>query len=243
MKIISQEQEKLITDYLILHRLPLDILLEVKDHMISQVQDIQFNENLSFDKALHKTQILWESEFKMTSYPVFFSEQIPMIVKKIVKAKYNNILKKSLYLGLISFAVNLLFIYLSNSQEVYTALFRLQNCLFILAPILVWIFNSKMRKYMRTDFKYRNKLFYTMYQQNMGMYIISINVMFQVVLRENKYSFEFFRTENQVAIFPLLLALIIPFILQTLIIFVLINFFEHKKALNRVQNFLNISAG
>lgn len=32
---IIQEQEQTITDYLILHQLPLDILLEVKDHMLS----------------------------------------------------------------------------------------------------------------------------------------------------------------------------------------------------------------
>lgn len=37
---MTKEQEKEITDYLIFHRLPLDILVEVKDHMISQVTDI-----------------------------------------------------------------------------------------------------------------------------------------------------------------------------------------------------------
>uniref|UniRef100_A0AAU6WQ34 Uncharacterized protein n=1 Tax=Chryseobacterium endophyticum TaxID=1854762 RepID=A0AAU6WQ34_9FLAO len=33
---ITTEQEQQVTDYLIFHRLPLDILLEVKDHMISR---------------------------------------------------------------------------------------------------------------------------------------------------------------------------------------------------------------
>lgn len=239
---ISKEQEQQITDYLILHRLPLDILLEVKDHMISQVLDIQTNDALSFDEAFHKTQKMWESEFKMTNYSVFYTEQIPVIVKKIVKTRYDNILKKSIFLGLISFLVNLLFIFLSSNQEVYTGLLRMQNCLFILTPVFIWIFNSKMRKYIRTDFKYQNKLFYTMYQQNMGLFVICINFMFQLAIREDKYVFRFFRTEGQVALFPLFFSLTIPFILQTIVIFVLINFFEHKKALGRMQNFLSHSS-
>ncbi len=43
-------EEKQIDDYLILNKLPLDILLEVRDHMISQVTDLQVQENLSFEK-------------------------------------------------------------------------------------------------------------------------------------------------------------------------------------------------
>lgn len=78
----SQQHEQAITDYLILHQLPLDILLEVKDHMMSQIADIQTEENINFEKAFHKTQKLWESEFRMTKYSVFYAEEIPVIVKK-----------------------------------------------------------------------------------------------------------------------------------------------------------------
>lgn len=238
---INEAQDQQVTDYLILHRLPLDILLEVKDHMISQISDIQFNENLSFEEAFHKTQKLWTDEFKMTKYSVFFKELIPVIVKKIVKAKYNSILKKSLLLGLISFAVNILFVFLSDNQDVYTALSRMQNCLFLLIPFIIWIFNSGMRKYVRQDFKYQGKLFYTMYQKNLGLFIVSINIMFQLVIRDDKHVFKFFRTEAPVEIFPLSISLLVPFILQTIVIFVLINFFGHKKTLARLKDFISVS--
>jgi hypothetical protein len=238
----SKDQEQQVTDYLILHRLPLDILLEVKDHMISQVLDIQMNENLSFDEAFHKTQKLWESEFKMTKFTAFYQEEIPVIVKKIVKEKYNNIIKKSLIFGLASFTVNLLLVYFSADQEVYNDLFRLYNSLFVLVPFLFWAFNSKMRKYVRRDFKYQGKLFFTMYQQNLGLFIICTNVMFQLILREDKHVFKLFRTNDPVSVFPLMITLILPFILHIIIIFVLINFFEHKKTLTKMQDFLNISA-
>ena len=58
---MTAEQEKQITGYLIFQKLPLDILFEVKDHMISQVLEIQCNDNLDFDEAFHKTKKLWES--------------------------------------------------------------------------------------------------------------------------------------------------------------------------------------
>ena len=238
---INKSQEQQVTDYLILHKLPLDILLEVKDHMISQVLDIQINENLSFDEAFHKTQKLWESEFKMTKFPAFYQEEIPVIVKKIVKEKYKNIIKKSLLFGLASFTVNLLLVYFSVDQEVYNDLFRLYNSLFVAVPFLFWAFNSKMRKYVRKDFKYQGKLFFTMYQQNLGLFIICVNVMFQLILREDKHVFRFFRTDNPVSVFSLILTLIIPYLLHTIVIFVLINFFEHKKTLNKMKDFLSVS--
>lgn len=53
--------------------------------MAEQVSDIQRQENLDFDKAFLKTQKLWADEFKMTGYPGFYREKIPVIVKKIIK--------------------------------------------------------------------------------------------------------------------------------------------------------------
>lgn len=238
---VTKEQEQQVTDYLILHKLPLDILLEVKDHMISQVLDIQSSENLTFEEAFHKTQKLWESEFKMTKYSVFYQEEIPVIVKKIVKTRYNNLLKKSLMIGIISFVINLVFIYLADNQEVYVDIFRFYNSLFVLTPFIVWIFNYKMRKYIRTDFKYQGKLFYTMYQQNMGLYVVSVNITFQLILRDNQYAFQFFRTENHVGVFPLIISLFLPFILQMIVIFVMLNFSQHKKSLEKMKDFIGLS--
>lgn len=239
----SKEQEQQVTDYLILHKLPLDILLEVKDHMISQISDIQINENLSFDEAFHKTQKLWENEFKMTKYSVFYSEEIPVIVKKIVKTRYNNILKKSLLLGLISFAVNILFIFLANNEDVYSDLFRIQNGMFVLFTAGVWFFNRKIWKYVKQDFKYRGRLFYSMYQQNTGLLIVAMTSMAQVISKKGVYPYLFFRTNNHDEILFVLATLLLPYCIQVMVIFGLINFFEHKKALTRMKDFLSLSEG
>lgn len=235
---INVEQDQQVTNYLVLHKLPLDILLEVKDHMISQILDIQNNENLTFDEAFHQTQKLWADEFKITKYPVFFNEGIPVIVKKIVKTKYNSLLKKSLLLGLISFAVNILFIFLADNEEVYTALFRVQNASFVFFTVGVWAFNYKIWKYVKQDFKYRGRLFYTMYQQNMGLLIVAMSSMAQIVSKEGIYPYLFFRTHDHSELLFVLATLIFPFIIQIMVIFGLLNFFEHKKTLVRLQNLL-----
>ncbi|MCY1663608.1 hypothetical protein [Chryseobacterium sp. SL1] len=237
---ITEKHEQEITDYLIFHRLPLDILVEVKDHMISQIADIQIEENVGFDEAFLKTKKLWGSEFKMTRYSIFYKEQIPVIVKRIAKVKYRSIFKKSLIFGLASFTVNLLLIYFSTDQETYSDLFRLYNSLFVMIPFLLWLFNKNLRKYVKKDFKYQGKSFFTIYQQNLGLFVLTLNISFQLILREDKYVFRFFRTDDPVSVFSLLIALIIPYILHTTVIFVLINFFEHKKTMTKMNNFLTI---
>lgn len=235
---MSKEQLDLIRDYLIFQKLPLDILLEVEDHMASQVLDIQKNENIGFDEAFLKTQKLWENEFKMTTYSAFYSEKIPVIVKKIVKAKYNRILKKSLLYALISFGINLLFIYVSNSQEMYTDFFRGQNLLFLLAPALVWAFNYKIRKYVKRDFKYKGRSFYSIYQQNIGIMVATTSAMAQIVAKDGKHAYLLFRMNDMGDTFLSLLTLFFPFLIQMTVIFGILNFFEHKKTLKKLSVFV-----
>lgn len=235
---MNKEQIDRIKDYLIFQKLPLDILLEVEDHMTSQVLDIQNREELSFEEAFLKTQKLWEQEFKMTSYSLFYSEQIPVMVKKIAKAKYNDILKKSFFYAMISLGVNLLLIYFSDSQEMYTDFFRGQNMLFLLAPALVWGYNYKIRNYVKRDFKYKGRSFYSIYQQNMGMMIVSMTTMAQIVSKEGKYAYLLVKNHHQEDILFGLVTLILPFFAQMMVLFGIVNFFEHKKTLKKLSTFI-----
>ena len=45
---ITKEQNTEITKFLLSKKLPIDLLLEVKDHFISQILDLEKEENLSF---------------------------------------------------------------------------------------------------------------------------------------------------------------------------------------------------
>lgn len=234
-------QENKITDYLVSKNLSLDIQIEIKDHMVNQITDLQLEENLSFDEAFSRVKESWKNEFETTSYWMFFREPIPLIAKKVIREKYNSLMKKSFLIGLLFFGINILLIYLSNSAETYSILFKGLNGMFVLALGTAWILNFKIRKYMKSDFKYKGKCLYTMYQQNMGLLLIGTISMLQMVLRDGHYAYQFFREQNYANSIMVMITLLIPFLLQSLVIFTLFNFYEHKKSLLRMHDFLNLN--
>ncbi|UKB83567.1 hypothetical protein LF887_21575 [Chryseobacterium sp. MEBOG06] len=239
---ISEVQEGRITDYLVSQNLSLDILIEIRDHMIQQIIDVQIELNLNFEEAFTRVKESWSGEFKMVSYQLFFPMKIPLLARRIIKEKYNTFLKKSLMIALLSFGVNLMLISMAKSEYEYTIFFRLLNGAFLLAAGSAWILNFKIWKYMRADFKYKGKCFYTMYQQNISLMVICSLSMMQVEMKNGNYVYQFFKEHNHSEILPVLLTLLIPFILQAGVVFTLFNFSEHKKNLVKMQNFLTSSA-
>ncbi|WP_431610483.1 hypothetical protein [Chryseobacterium sp. 'Rf worker isolate 10'] len=235
---ITEEQENKITDYLVAQELSLDILVEIRDHMISQISDIQFNENINFEEAFLKVKESWNGEFIMVNYLFFYPTKIPLIAKGIIQEKYSVLFKKSLIVGVLAFAVNLLLIFISGNQKQYDLFFKLLNGSFVLATILIWILNYKIWKYIKADFKYKGKSLYTMYQQNLGLMVVCASSMTQVVIRSGHYAYEFFREQNYTDVPGVLVTLILPFVLQVALVFVVFNFIEHKKNLVKMQEFL-----
>ncbi|SIQ15290.1 hypothetical protein [Chryseobacterium sp. RU33C] len=235
---ITKVQENTITDYLLGQQLSLDILVEIRDHMISQISDMQFSENISFEKAFLKVKESWNGEFKMVNYLLFYPTQIPLIARKIIHEKYKALFKKSLMVCILAFAVNLLLIFTSGNQKQYDLFFKLLNGSFVLVTILIWILNYKIWKYIKTDFKYKGKSLYTMYQQNLGLTIVCASSMMQVAIRSGDYAYQFFREHNYTDVAGFLMTLILPFLLQVALVFALFNFIEHKKNLVKMQEFL-----
>ena len=61
---ITEPQLTEIRNYLHAKKLPIDILIEVNDHFVTQILDLQREENLSFDEAFEKTKLSWDKELK-----------------------------------------------------------------------------------------------------------------------------------------------------------------------------------
>ena len=60
----TESQLTEIRNYLLSKKLPIDILIEVNDHFISQINDLQREENISFEVAFEKTKLSWDKELK-----------------------------------------------------------------------------------------------------------------------------------------------------------------------------------
>ena len=61
---MNESQLTEIRNYLLSKKLPIDILIEVNDHFVSQISDLQREENLSFEEAFEKTKLSWDKELK-----------------------------------------------------------------------------------------------------------------------------------------------------------------------------------
>ncbi|MEN2434489.1 hypothetical protein AAH994_03670 [Weeksellaceae bacterium A-14] len=55
-----------IRHYLLSKKLPIDILLEVQDHFVSQIQDVIKDTNTSFETAFEKTKENWARDLKLS---------------------------------------------------------------------------------------------------------------------------------------------------------------------------------
>lgn len=235
---ITEAQENKIMDYLVAQEISLDILVEIRDHIISQISDIQYDENINFEDAFLRVKESWNSEFKRVNYLLFYPAKIPLIAKRIIQEKYKGLFKKSLIIGVLAFGINLVIIFVAGNKEDYKILFRLLNGSFVMTTILIWIFNYKIWKYIKADFKYRGKCLYTMYQQNLGLMVVCASSMTQVALKSGDYAYQFFRQQNYTDVVGFLITLILPFVLQTALAFAVLNFIEHKKNLLKMQEFL-----
>lgn len=154
---MTESQLTEIRDYLLSKKLPIDILIEVNDHFISQITDLQREENLSFDEAFEKTKENWKEEFK-TTVPFYVlankdKRAITNFEKKIRKIENFDVLKISLFISL--FHLSLFFI-LSNFYEVKNL--RTYFFIFFIFPFFTivynYIFNSLAYKEKFKDFRF-----------------------------------------------------------------------------------------
>lgn len=102
---ITEIQLTEIRNYLFSKKLPIDILIEVNDHFVSQISDLQREENISFEDALEKVKNVWRNEFK-TSTPFYIlvnkdKVAITNFEKKIKIQNDKKIIKISIFITLL----------------------------------------------------------------------------------------------------------------------------------------------
>ena len=83
---ITEPQLTEIRNYLLSKKLPIDILIEVNDHFISQILDIQREENLGFEEAFEKVKENWKEELTFEAV-LMGTSQVKFLTK--IKRKQN----------------------------------------------------------------------------------------------------------------------------------------------------------
>lgn len=233
---ISPEQRLEIEQFLMSKKLPLDILLEVKDHMILQIEDCMSNKNVSFEESFSKVEVMWRENFSLTTYWMFYGhEKLPKIAKNIMKQRFSILLYKSFLFGLLFFGLSFLMIRFSGNLESFKIYFVISHALFLLAAALVYIFNLKFKNYFKRDYQYKGRVNYTLYQQNLTLLMICFFGMSQIIMNGGEYLYNFFESKQNQSVITLLLLSVYRLFLYSFGIFGILNFIEHTKAIKKLQ--------
>ena len=67
---ITEPQLTEIRNYLLSKKLSIDILMEVEDHLVDQIENLQSSEKLSFADAFDKAKLEWKKDLSVSYFVV-----------------------------------------------------------------------------------------------------------------------------------------------------------------------------
>ncbi|MEG0761458.1 hypothetical protein [Chryseobacterium sp.] len=135
---ISAEERLKVSNYLLSKKLPLDILMEVEDHFISQINEVQAEKKLSFDDAFNVTIISWHDDLKLFWDGNWSLENTSILIKKSTSQKLSVILKKSAIIGVMSYVLMVLCYHLIPF-EVFKIGFMAFVTILVILPFFIYL--------------------------------------------------------------------------------------------------------
>lgn len=149
---MTTEQKQEIRTFLLNKNLPIDIIMEVEDHFVSQINEIQSEKDLSFDEAFNITIISWYDDLRLFRDGSWSTEKTSLLIKKSSRQKLFSILKKSAVIAAISYFLVVLCYFL-----IPFSVFRISLGVFVgfvmVFPLIIYI---KEKKYFDLPKKYKN---------------------------------------------------------------------------------------
>ena len=120
----TESQHTEIRNYLLSKKLPIDILIEVNDHFVSQINDLQREENLSFKDAFEKTKLSWDKELKPYYHGDLDLLDKSKLLRTINRNNFYSLAKKS-FIFTFSIILILMSLSLILNFEIYKYFFVL----------------------------------------------------------------------------------------------------------------------
>ncbi|MDE5439423.1 hypothetical protein KRE40_15145 [Elizabethkingia meningoseptica] len=232
-----ENQDQKITTYLVDKKLPLDILLEVKDHMSDQVSALKSEKGLSFDEAFEQTKISWEQDLKMGfSFFSYKFRKITRLQHKITMQQQFRIQKKSI---LIMFAIFLVVSYsVLYTPEISTYIFVTINAIVALFGIVVSVYDRKLMKTTQNNYKKNISIFQRSTGESMlvGAFFIIMNNVLEPESRLADIG-EGLKTIfiQHHFTFKALILTTINYFLIYMVVYSLFNYLNYKKAIARIK--------
>ena len=139
---MTENQLSEIRNYLLTKKLPIDILMEVNDHFVSQINDLMKEEQMSFDDAFKETKSSWQSELKP-----YWNGELDLVDKSkllrdINRTYFRNLMKKALLSTSIILFVQFIFSKLLPIES-FKFVFVIAIGIIFLVPIFNYLRNEK----------------------------------------------------------------------------------------------------
>lgn len=131
---LNKSQKSEIANYLLEKKLPIDIMLEVQDHFISQINSLEKEENLNFEEAFEKVKLSWKKELTLSWKGEMSLMDSTNFMRKMSKQIITTNLLQSLKI-----AIPYVFIILLVANMVSVAFFQI---FFIAALIIPFLYAS-----------------------------------------------------------------------------------------------------
>ena len=232
---ITPEQNKEITKYLVAKNLPIDLVLEVKDHMIEQIESM---ENVCFEEAFEHVKISWKEELKMVfSFRLGFIHRITQFQNNVGGKINKNFLLKSLYLMLVFVFITFIFARINIKIFEIVMLYTYYSCIAI--TILLFILNFKILK--STFFVTLPKI--NIYQKGSGILFSGGTqiLLFNILLFDKiKYFYSTYMLFNLEFSLRNFAETFLNYLYLWMWLFGLLYFLAYKKSIKELQNRVNL---
>lgn len=230
---MAESQLTEIRDYLLERKLPLDILLEVQDHFVSQINDLQAHEQLDFEAAFQKTKNSWQNELKPYWDGGWDLWDKNNMVRKFERMMLWTTLKKSAFYALAALLI-LLIAAVALPLEIYKYFSLVLLGLVSVYPIYNYILKFKSFTLAR---KYPDYVI-TLYQSFAFINFIFIFQFYGLFTNFDKYAFNFKNFLTDFSPIENSFLLIVYFFVFLISFFALISQKEYLKRLEKVKPFL-----
>lgn len=156
---MTEAQLTQIRSYLLDKKLPIDILVEIYDHFITQISDLEKKEGLGFDENFEKVKQSWQRELQPSWKGEWDLVDRSDLLRRINTANFRAFLRKAL-IGASVIVLAMLLLSFVFSFHVYKYIFVIATGLVLLLPFYVYFknfkdfsLNKKYRKYVLVSFQ------------------------------------------------------------------------------------------
>jgi hypothetical protein len=129
-------QEREIEKYLQEKKISGKLLTEIKDHVISQILEIQNSKVLSFEEAFEETKVNWSKDLMMVKKNIFSRQKITKIAFEVDKITNRNLLLRSILFALLFVCFEITLSFFSN-ENLYLNIHKVFKIILAVLPFAV----------------------------------------------------------------------------------------------------------